>query len=78
MKARSFMDQSVRHLPERYKNMYSDDLFRHLYSTFQEMREHREIEDVEDVDPGKYGELIHSFDRKIACGDQKRSRILLH
>jgi len=66
MKARSFMLNYVKFLPEKYKKAYSTELFSYYYETFMEIKGLRSNPLIEEIDVETYKELIKNYDQQVS------------
>ena len=66
MKARSFMLNYVKFLPEKYKKAYSTELFSYYYETFMEIKSLRSNPAIEEIDVETYKELIKNYSHELS------------
>jgi uncharacterized protein (UPF0305 family) len=62
MKIRSLMLQSTENLPSKYRNIYGEDLFRHLYETVEEIKRYNATPKLSIFDREDCLELIQRID----------------
>ncbi|WP_048063485.1 DUF2115 domain-containing protein [Methanococcoides burtonii] len=65
MKARSFMLNYVKFLPEKYKKAYSTELFSYYYETFMEIKGLRSNPVIEEIDIETYNELVKNYSQQF-------------
>jgi uncharacterized protein (UPF0305 family) len=62
MKIRSLMLQSTENLPPKYRHIYGEDLFRHLYETIEEIKRYNATPQFSTFDREDCLELIQRID----------------
>jgi len=62
MKIRSHILQSTENLPPKYRQIYGEDLFRHLYETIEEIKRYNATPQLSTFDREDCLELIQRID----------------
>jgi uncharacterized protein (UPF0305 family) len=73
MKIRSLMLQSTENLPSKYRNIYGEDLFRHLYETVEEIKRYNATPKLSIFDREDCLELIQRID--LMQEDNEKNRL---
>ncbi|MEA1984760.1 MAG: DUF2115 domain-containing protein [Euryarchaeota archaeon] len=71
MKIRTRMAEEVRYLPERYKRIYLNDLFEHLYLVFLNINRSTRLEHIEDIDPDIQQNIVQQINEQVKIDDPK-------